>query len=247
MRRYPLFLIVVLACGGHFAAAQPAATVDPASVKPGINDRFLDPKLDPDEWAKNFEVESREVFAAREAVLKATGIDPGDHVADIGAGTGLYTALFSSHVGDDGWVYAVDISPRFIEHIATRAAKVGLDNVSPVLCGEKSANLPPRSIDAAFICDTYHHFEYPPQTLASIYQAIKPGGTLVVVDFERIEGESSDWTLGHVRAGKEVFRQEIESAGFEFVDEPRVEGLKDNYLLRFRRPVAGAATTTDES
>lgn len=37
-----------------------------------------------------------------------------------------------------------------------------------------------------------------------------PDAVATVVDFERIDGVSSDWTMGHVRAGKEVFRKEIE-------------------------------------
>ena len=52
---------------------------------------------------------------------------------------------------------------------------------------------------------------------------------------ERIPGESRDWVLKHVRAGKDIFRREIESAGFEFEREVNVEGLKENYVLRFRR------------
>ena len=68
-----------------------------------------------------------------------------------------------------------------------------------------------------------------------VRRALRPGGTLAIVDFKRIEGESSKWTLDHVRAGKEVFRREIEAAGFHFMEEAKVEGLKDNYMLRFRR------------
>ena len=59
---------------------------------------------------------------------------------------------------------------------------------------------------------------------ASIAAALKPGGELIVVDFERIEGKSSDWTMGHVRAGKEVFRKEIEAVGLEFVEQVEVKG-----------------------
>jgi hypothetical protein len=91
------------------------------------------------------------------------------------------------------------------------------------------------SIDFAFICDTYHHFEYPMGTMHSLVKALKKGGTLVVIDFERIEGQSSKWLLGHVRAGKEVFRKEIEDAGLTFVEEIKVDGFKENYFLRFRK------------
>ena len=206
------------------------------SVKPGINEKFLDPNLKVAEWLKRFEVESREVFHAREAVMAACNVKPGMAVADVGAGTGLYTRLFSGAVGDDGWVYAVDINPRFLEHIQARAKAEGQENITSVLSPQDSVSLPPASVDVVFICDTYHHFEFPAATLASIYSALQPGGEMVVIDFERIEGVSSEWIMGHVRAGKEVFRAEIEAAGFELDEEVDVVGLQENYFLRFRKP-----------
>ena len=94
--------------------------------------------------------------------------------------------------------------------------------------------LPEASIDLAFICDVYHHFEYPNASLATLHKALKPGGTLVLIDFKRIPGESSDFVMGHVRAGQEVFEAEVIAAGFEKIDE--VKGvLKENYFVKFRR------------
>ena len=43
------------------------------------------------------------------------------------------------------------------------------------------------------------------KTMASIHEALRPGGQVVLVDFHRIEGKSSEWVLGHVRAGQDVF------------------------------------------
>jgi ubiquinone/menaquinone biosynthesis C-methylase UbiE len=205
------------------------------SVRPGINDNFVKADLDISEWLGRFEIESREVFAGQREVVKAAGIRAGSRVADIGAGTGFFTRLFSEVTGADGWVFAVDISPRFIEHINKQAQDDRLSNVTAVLCPENSISLPPESIDIAFICDTYHHFEYPQLTLDSIHRALRPGGTLVVIDFERIPGQSREFILGHVRAGKEVFRGEIESAGFGFLEEVRLEAFKENYFLRFKK------------
>ncbi len=133
-------------------------------------------------------------------------------------------------------MYAVDISPKFLEHLRERTAREELARVEVVEALEDSAALPAASVDLAFACDTYHHFEYPQATLQSLSTAIRPGGSLVILDFERIPGESRDWVLEHVRAGKEVFRREIESAGFRFDREVTVEDLKENYVLRFRRP-----------
>ncbi len=85
-----------------------------------------------------------------------------------------------------------------------------------------------------FICDVYHHFEYPQATLATLHKALKPGGELVLIDFKRIPGETSDFIMNHVRAGQEVFEAEIIAAGFEKVGEA-TDLLKENYFVRFQR------------
>lgn len=222
-----------LACS-HPAPPAPAADPAVTSVKPGINDNFLDPNLAVDEWVKRFQAESREVAALRPAVVAAMALSPGMAVADIGAGTGLYTAAFAEAVGSGGKVYAVDISPRFLDYLRGQKEQLGWAQVDVVEGTETSVALAPNSIDAAFVCDTYHHFEYPEGTLASLYSALKPGGRLYLLDFERIEGQSSAWTLDHVRAGREVFAAEVRAAGFTGGEELEV-GLEENYLLRFER------------
>jgi ubiquinone/menaquinone biosynthesis C-methylase UbiE len=206
------------------------------SVRPGVNQRFLAEDLDVEQFIEVFEGESREVFVQREHIVKALGVSSGMTVADIGAGTGLFISDFDREVGFEGRVYAVEISPKFLEHLRERTAREGLARVEVLEGLEDSVELPAASVDLAFVCDTYHHFEYPRSTLSSLYSAIRPGGSLVILDFERIPGESAEWVMGHVRAGKEVFRREIESAGFRFEREVTVEGLRENYVLRFRRP-----------
>src|SRR6476646_4416611 len=97
-----------------FAAAA-LAVAQEKSVKPGINDPFKDP--DVTGFREKFEGESREVYAKREKVVAACGAKPGMVVADVGAGTGLFTRLLATAVGPDGQVYAVDIAPKFLEHV----------------------------------------------------------------------------------------------------------------------------------
>lgn len=205
-----------------------------ASVKPGINDKFLDPKLSVEEWTKKFETESREIFHQRDKIVAETGLKPGMAMADIGAGTGLFTLHFAQAVGESGKVYAVEIAKNFIEHIKARASSAHASNVQTVLGTGKSVELPVASIDLAFICDVYHHFEYPQTTLATLHRALKPGGTLVLIDFKRIPGQTSDFIMKHVRAGQEVFEAEITAAGFEKTGEVK-DLLKENYFVRFTR------------
>lgn len=217
--------VLLLAAGGAVAQEK--------SVKPGVNDQFKDPGLKVEEWAGRFETESREVYHHRLKIVAATGVKPDSTVADVGAGTGLFTMLFADAVGPAGKVFAVDIAAPFLAKIRERAKAAGRPNVETVLGTDKDTKLPANAVDLVFICDTYHHFEFPTDTLASLHRALKPGGLLVLVDFQRIPGKSSDWVLSHVRAGKETFLKEITAAGFELVDE--ADFLEENYLVRLRR------------
>ena len=134
----------------------------------------------------------------------------------------------------EGRVIAVDIVPEFLKHIEGRARAAGLSNVEVSRCSERSVELPEQSIDVAFLCDVYHHFEFPHKTMQSIHKALKPGGQVVLIDFHRIEGVSSDFVMGHVRAGQEVFVKEIVAAGFKQIEDKK-DLLKESYFVRFEK------------
>jgi len=245
-----LLLLLVAGLGSSLlTACTPSGATRAERLPSGINDAFLDEDLDVEQYVERFEGESRAVYAERRAIVDALALSPGDAIADIGAGTGFFSLLFVDAVspgrasgdapGDDssdsGRVYAVEISPRFLDHLRKRAAAEAPGRLTVVEGTARSVSLPEASIDVAFICDVYHHFEYPSESLASLHSSIRPGGSLVLIDFERIEGVSPAWLLEHVRAGREVFQAEIEAAGFRLVEEVELEGLDDNYFLRFAR------------
>jgi len=223
MKRFLLCFCTLILCASA-RAEQPA-------VGPEINAYYQD--ADPDHWAEIFERSGREVFDRRFQVLAALGVQPGMRIADVGAGTGLYTMLFARAVGPAGRVYAVDISQSFVEAIEVRTKRYHVDNVVPVVNDQRGTRLPPESVDLVFLADTYHHFEYPRAMLASIHQALTPGGVLAIIDFRRLPGVSNPWIMGHVRAGREQVIEEVEAGGFRFEDEPL--RLRENYFLRFRR------------
>lgn len=208
----------------------PLTPAQEKSVRPGINKAFENP--DVKEYVGKFEGESREIFTCRKEIVAACKLKPGMAVADIGAGTGLFSRLFAKKVGPKGKVYAVDIAPKFVEYSEKSARDEGLKNVVGVVCTADSVKLPAKSIDVALVCDTYHHFEFPLKTLATIHKALRPGGQLIVIDFHRVKGKSSDWVMGHVRAGQEVVTKEIVASGFRVVGEEKLP-LKENYFLRF--------------
>jgi ubiquinone/menaquinone biosynthesis C-methylase UbiE len=201
------------------------------SVRPDINKDFKDPDLS--KFLGIFEGESREIYSQRKDIVAACKLRPGMSVADVGAGTGFYTRLFAQEVGPQGQVYAVDIARKFLDHIEKTSREAGLKNVIGVLCSQDSVKLLPASVDLVFICDTYHHFEFPFKTMRSVHDALRPGGQVVLIDFHRIEGKSREWVLNHVRAGQDIFAGEIRASGFKIAGEEKI--LKENYLTRFQK------------
>ena len=242
LRLLSLSLALAASCAGPRAEPEPpppAAVAAPApevGAEHRLNEHFLSDDLDVQQFVQTFEGESREIAVHHLELTAALGLQAGMAVADVGAGTGLFLEPLARAVGPSGRVYALDIAPRFVEHLAQRAEQGGFVQVEARLCTETSVGLPASSIDLALVCDTYHHFEHPQATLASLRTALRPGGRLLVVDLERIPGVSREWTLDHVRGDKQVFRSEIEAAGFRFEGEIEVPGMVENYVLQFRRP-----------
>ena len=107
-----------------------------------------------------------------------------------------------------------------------------VERLQDTLEGERRA-IYQYSVDLALVCDVYHHFEFPDDSLRSIHQALREGGQLVVLDFERIQGLSPDFQLSHVRAGKGTVTDEIENAGFEL--EKEIPLMPNQYYLVFRK------------
>ena len=198
---------------------------------PAINRPYAEPQYG--EWVERFERPGRELYDRREEIVARLNLKPSMNVADIGAGTGLFTRLFARAV-KPGRVYAVDIAKNFVDTIVRDARTRGLTNIVGVVNDQTGAGLPKASIDLAFLADTYHHFEQPQAMLRSIHAALRPGGRLAVIDFKREPGRSSAWVMGHVRADQATVVKEIEAGGFKLVRDEDL--LRENYFLVFSRP-----------
>ena len=228
-------VLALAACSTPPRAEESPVAGVPASVgaDPKINSNFY--SANPALWGERFEGESREIYRKRAEIVDASGAKACMVVADVGAGTGLFTVLFAKRVAPAGKVYAVDISEPFVNAIAKRAAAEKLPNVSTLVSTHTDTRLPTRSVDIVFTSDVYHHFEQVAPVLASIRQALRPGGRFIVLDFERIPGVTPQSRLDHVRAGKETVIEEITASGFRLREEVKTLGLKDNYFLVFER------------
>mmetsp|Transcript_33331 Transcript_33331/g.89229 ORF Transcript_33331/g.89229 Transcript_33331/m.89229 type:complete len:233 (-) Transcript_33331:69-767(-) len=208
----------------------------------GLNSNFLDGSTSDvvASGVKKFEnPETRDIARALPEVmemLKATaGLSQNSVIADIGSGTGLFLESLSAAAET---VFAMEISPQFVEHLGDQVQAKGLTNVTVVQGTSKDPCLP-SSVDVALVCDVYHHFEFPRTFCKHLAAALRPGGRLVVIDFIRDEAvhksHPQGWVTDHVRAGQEVFREEIESVGFRHVAEPAIATLVENYCMIFER------------
>ena len=101
---------------------------------------------------------------------------------------------------------------------------------------QETTNLPKASLDVAFMSDVYHHLERPERVLASLREAIKPGGKLVVVEFDRVEGKKHGIRL-ETRAGRpRRLHQGDRVGGFQTNDRsPKAPVLKENFFVTFER------------
>jgi predicted methyltransferase len=224
------YVSIIIFCCGFIPITQ--AAVPEQNANPGINKHYDGARYD--EWVEVFESPQREIFDRRHDIVRALDLKQGMNVADIGAGTGFFSRLFAPLVGPQGVVYAVDIVPDFIASIEQLSREKHISNIRTVLNNDHSAMLPDNSIDLAFLCDTYHHFEYPQNMLASIYRALKPGSELVIIDYRKVAGHSNAWVMAHVRADKARVIKEVEASGFAYKGEEN-QLLASNYFLRFTR------------
>ena len=226
--------VAVVASGSaETARFEPVPAIEEPSVKPGINEPYF--QADGlDRYTRILESKTREIVQRSRDIVDAMGLEEGMVVADIGAGTGLLTMEMAKDVGQRGIVFAVDIVPAFLERIRERARAEGLANVMVVLGEERATGLEPASLDLAFMCDTYHHIEYPQAYMRSLFHTLRPGATLVLVDMKRPEGQSTSSVLEHVRADKSTVIAEVEQAGFVLASEADL--LEENYYLYFRHP-----------
>ena len=208
-----------------------AAMAQEESLKPGVNIKYENPDIQ--KSTKSLESENRQIFKHRKEIMALLDLRPGLDVADVGAGTGFFSRMMAREVGPDGTVYAVELSRNFVENLKRIATEESLPNLKPVQCGEKSTKLPAKSVDLVFLCDTYHHIEFPYHTLESIHRSLRPNGILFIVDYERVKGICPKHTYGHVRCGKGTVTDEVKDAGFDFIEE--ISLMKEQWIRTFRK------------
>lgn len=208
---------------------------------------------------------ARDAARMPEKVLKVSGIKPGDKVADLGTFGGYYTALISRIVGPTGAVYSSDYGlaikqlPQFrLGRLTPSYLKADpRENVIFDVVDRFEDLTFPEPIDNAIIALNYHDTlwtgENRPQMNTTIFNAIRPGGRLIVIDHAAKAGAGADIANAIHRVDPELVKREVTAAGFNLLQEydflsnaadpkdiiivdPSVRGKTDRFVFVFQKP-----------
>lgn len=186
---------------------------------------------DAEAWAKQFDDPSRDAWQRPEAVIDFIGLAPDATVADLGAGTGYFAVRLARRV-PRGRVLANDVEPDMVRYLGERAAKEGLDNLVAVQ-GKPDDPALPEAVDVAFMCNVYHHIEDRTGYFRKLAAQLRPGGRLVVVDFEKDAPDDVPGPPPEMRVARDVLVAELAGAGFELVRADS-DILPHQYIVELR-------------
>lgn len=171
-------------------------------------------------------------------------LKPGSSVADVGAGSGELSIAIAKYVGPHGTVYSTEINPKLLDKIRAEVQKVGARNIIPILGKEHESKLPPNCCDAIFLREVYHHLTDPVGIDRSLYQAMRPGARLAIIDFEPSQrpGEPVPPGVPANRGGHgapmRLVAEELIRTGFEPVRTMNwpISATIRHYCMLFRKP-----------
>lgn len=167
--------------------------------------------------------EERRQWLPPEPILEAVGVQAGERVLDVGAGTGFWTGPLSRMVGPEGRIVAVDVEPIMLDEIRSLVAAEHLDNVETVLSQELQIPVPDGSATFAVLGFVLHEPDEPPALLAEVRRILQPDGRMLVIDWQKKPTEQGP-PLG-ARIARDDARAMIEAAGFRAreIDAPTDE------------------------
>lgn len=183
-----------------------------------------------DDWIATLEGAERVAGLKIPEVVAGMKLRPGDVVADLGAGSGLFVVPLSNAVSAKGKVLAVEIDRNFFPHIQRKAKAAGVTNVQTIAGEPNDAKLP-EPVDVALLHDVLHHIENPSAYLKSLAKYLKPTSRIVIVDYLAKQGPHRDDPA--LVVGKEDAAKLLASIGFTPVDD--IAMFPDKYFVIYGR------------
>ncbi len=200
-------------------------------------------------------------------VLEFFGIQSGTTVLDMFSGGGYYTEMLAHVVGDNGHVVS-HVNQTILtfsgDEFEMRHADNRLPNVEVLMAENNELDLEADQFDAVIMTLNYHDLYWESEEynwakievenfLAELFEGMKPGATLGIVDHHAVAGAPSETgsTLHRIDSG--IVVSELEAAGFvldgesdllrnmdddrsKSVFDPEIRGKTDRFVMRFKKP-----------
>ena len=182
---------------------------------------------DAEKWAHVFDDPRRDEWQKPHEVIGALALKPDASVADLGAGTGYFSARLANMLRK-GRVYAVDLEPDMVKHLAKRAKDEHLPNLVAVQASAGDARLPAK-VDLVLLVDVYHHIDAREAYFRKLRGALKPDGRVAIIDFRM---DSPEGPPKAARLTPQAVEQEMKAAGYRLVEQH--DFLPRQYFLVFR-------------
>ena len=182
---------------------------------------------DAQKWAQVFDDPKRDAWQKPHEVIQALALKPDAVVADIGSGTGYFSARIAN-MTPKGRVYGVDTEPDMVKYLSERAKREGLKNVTAVQAKPGDPRLPEKA-DVVILVDVYHHVENREQYFRRLQNSLKPGGRVAVIDF-RMDSPEGPPKSARIEPGR--VKAEMERAGYVLAQEHAF--LPNQYFLVFQ-------------
>lgn len=186
-----------------------------------------------EEWIKRLERPERIAGLKIDEIIPRLNLKPGDIVADIGAGTGVFSRPLARAVGPQGKVLAVDIDQGLLAYINKRAAEEKIENIQTVLGKFDDPNLPSRQVDVAFFHDVLHHIEKRDAYLKALASYLKPNGRIVVIELDKDDPDTPHRDDPEMLISKEQVNEWMAAVGFHPVEE--FDFLKGKWFVVYAR------------
>jgi SAM-dependent methyltransferase len=199
-------------------AALPAASQAPADHHHEFEDA--------ERWARVFDDPKRDEWQKPHEVIEALALKSDAIVADVGAGTGYFSVRLARML-PGAKIYAADIEPAMVQHLAARAKRDGLPNMHAVQSALDDARLPEK-VDLVLFVDVYHHIDDRSRYFGRLKESLKPGGRVAVIDFTL---DSDVGPPPRARVSPERVRSELARAGYKLADD--LTFLPNQYFLIF--------------
>jgi SAM-dependent methyltransferase len=178
-------------------------------------------------WAHVFDDPARDAWQKPHEVIQALALAPDARVADLGAGTGYFSARLANML-PGGRVYAADIEPDMVRYLGERAQREGLKNIVPVQAAPDDPRLPEK-VDLILLVDVYHHIGDRVRYFRALREGLRPGGRVAIVDF-RLDAPEGPPRASRVPPAQA--KSEMQSAGYALAAEHGF--LPRQYFLVFR-------------